>query len=290
MSGRWLTCRDPSLPTVGGPVQFSDPYGPGIGPVECIDTPDAILRLKRFITPTFAVLSLAIATPASADASTAGNATDGMVEPVTLAIPAPPTLSTLPSSTWAEWSKEQQQAFESTHWTAAPGCTITSVSYSQVPVGAAISNVPPSAMMAVATIVGTCSAAATSSSSSSFPTPSSVPPPSATPAIPSGDTCGGITNGTECVGYGTNSRYALYQYLGSGTATGHDELSTEGALAESCYPGSLVGDGNTTTLSYGGEEEVLVPWNSPTDNVFDGTWWEGASPPYNDWGNVCTSI
>src|SRR5579875_536425 len=133
------------------------------------------------VTPIFAVLLLAVAAAVPASASTPANATEGMVEPVALDIPAPPTSPTPPpSSTWTGWSQQQRQAFESTQWTAAPGCTITSVSYLQVPVGAAISNVPPSAMMTIATIVGTCSAAATSSPSSSFATPSSVPPTSVT--------------------------------------------------------------------------------------------------------------
>ena len=177
------------------------------------------------VAPSFAALSLASLSPTLASAQVPTSVSgamptgqpEGMVEPVALAIPALPVApASAASPAWSEWSAEQQQSFESTHWTAVPGCTITSVTYSPVPVGSAMSNVPPSATMTAATIIGKCSASAISPSAWSVAT---SPGSSANPTIPVGDTCGSITLGTERVGYGTNSRYALYQYLGSGAAT-----------------------------------------------------------------------
>jgi hypothetical protein len=237
------------------------------------------------------VVPLIQAAPASAQVSAVDNGPAGMIEPAVPTIPTPaipgPSAS---ASAWTQWSAQEQQSLESMPWSAVPGCTIKSVSYSQAPADSEAAYAPSWATITGASIVGTCAIAATSRiSTPGAPLPQ--PGTNTSPAIPSGNTCGGITNGTESVGsFGSNSRYALYQYLGSGSATGHDELSTEGALAQSCYPGNVLANGSTTTLTYGGEEEVVAPWNIAGSNVFDGTWWEGASSPYADWGNVCTAI
>ena len=78
--------------------------------------------------------------------------------------------------------------------------------------------------------------------------------------------------------------FGSYLYDGSYT-TGHVELSDDGV--SSCgYPGTLLANSANVPLYNGDEVITDYPYEFSAD--YDATFWQGG-PPWNDWGNACTS-
>lgn len=204
--------------------------------------------------------------------------------------PGPHPAPGAPSSTWSAWSAQQAQQQAHFPWSAmasAAGCSFvesgarTSSGAApgspipagiEVPTGWAVVHCPPGRSLDNSVRErGTAPAATTSAS------------PQVSPA------CNTVTGpGSICVSLGTyNSAYYVfgsYLYDGSYT-TGHVELSDDGVT--SCgYPGTLLADSANVALHSGDEVITDYPYEFSAD--YDSTFWQGG-PPWNDWGNACSS-
>jgi hypothetical protein len=108
------------------------------------------------------VVPLIQAARASAQVSAVDNGPAGMIQPVVPMIPTPAVPGpSAPASAWTQWSAQEQESLESMPWSAVPGCTIKSVSYSQAPADSEVAYAPSWATITGASIIGTCAIAAT---------------------------------------------------------------------------------------------------------------------------------
>lgn len=231
-----------------------------------------------------AALGSGSAAAAATHATSSGGGTVGQ-------FPAPPGPGASLAD-WQSWAASQRSAMEAVPWAAdmtADGCTVASVTFPSTPADIGLTGAPAGVDSTGLGVVAKC--------------PAGVSPLSALAgqrrsprahSVPTGNTCGSVTDGTQCVSdYNNGGTYVetSYENTSSSTVDGYEEMSQDGATAQSCSSGSEVGQypssgyiglgsGSTAYYTYG-------PINA--DNVWDGTWWKGTGS-YSDTGDVCSYI
>jgi hypothetical protein len=214
-----------------------------------------------------------------------GSGSGTVLIPAPASIPDPPSLSA-PLSEWQTWSADQVQGMEGFDWAAAAqsvGCVLDSVAFqtsnsSDTP----DAEEPPGITTVAVTLVTTCSGS-TSTSEQALPL-----------NVPVGGACGSVQGpGQQCIDPdiqgGQEYVEAKYTYQGISSMTGHLEISSDGANAQSCSVGSLFKNGNKVTLG-NGQAATLI--NGPVNysTVWNGNFWEGTGNPYTNLGNVCSAF
>lgn len=217
----------------------------------------------------------AVAIPAAA----AGASTSPPGASAIVATPPPPPAGSS-TAVWQAWASQYDAAMEATPWASlltGNGCTVSTVGFpQQVSTGA--SGIPAGITVVAASIAGTC------------PPGEMAPVPgqgfTAAPDVSGTPNCGGVGGpGTSCVYAPGGDIEAYYQYSGSSSITGHVELTDDGYQAQSCSVGGFVADGTTTTLGSGGFEAAEAA--EAVSSVWNSNFWQGASSPYHNEGNVC---
>jgi len=115
---------------------------------------------------------------------------------------------------------------------------------------------------------------------------------SVSPAASQGG-CGTITGpGSLCVNTGTYNGssviFTSYLYNGSGTTTGHTELSTRTPTQSCAVHSGAYANSGTATIGNGGEVFLEVPWN--LDSNWVGTYWHYNGSYLVNWGNHCETF
>ena len=169
------------------------------------------------------------------------------------------------------------------------GCTVASVSFPTAPANIGLPDAPAGVDSTGLGVIARC--------------PAGVSPLSAlagqrrTPrahAVPTGNVCSNVTDGTQCVDSINNG--GIYVQVGydnttTSTVDGYEEMSVDGASAQSCSVGSEVG--TNPSSGYMGLQSgytAYFPYGPiSADNVWDGTWFKGTGS-YTDTGDVCSYI
>lgn len=226
----------------------------------------------------------------TAVAQTAGTGGVSSFNAVHDPVPAPPAAGATQAE-WATWAAKQRASMLSADWQTIlsdQGCQAKDIQLVSAGPGA---GTPQGVYTLAVTGMMTCKTGATAKIAQPGAMLGSIGHSMVPTSIPVGDQCRTITGpGSECVAitsYNGNSNYrsGTYKYTGSGSITGHVELSNEGFNATSCHPGTAVANTPDQTISSGGTPFALYgPVNYST--VWDTTFWRKTTS-YSNWGDIC---
>lgn len=277
-------------------------------------------KRKLLGTRTWAVLSgVGVLAGTVGQAGIAGVSADAAATPQS----SPPSTPAWPSehassTAWKTWAQVEQQSEQSTNWDqvfAADGCTLQDLQYVKMPADIVNPAAPQGINVTGARFVFECPQGV----QPSVLTPATQVSPNggqgdsnqsahgadavgrrgahvslaslhghtkASLAAYALNGCSNITDGVECGGVNlAGQAFGSYQYLASGSVTGHESVSNDGPGTTGCWPGTFVAGTGDVTLSYPQSVGLVVPIYS--SSTWDATFWQWTKSGYNDWGDVC---